>query len=28
MLRHFWPEFEYFVSHGRSMVEEQQGLAA
>ena len=28
MLRHFWAEFEYFVSHGRSMVEEQQGLAA
>jgi len=28
MLRHFWPEFEYFVTHGRSMVEEQQGLAA
>ncbi len=28
MLRHFWPEFEYYVTHGRSMVEEQQGLAA
>ncbi|HLF29930.1 MAG TPA: NADH-quinone oxidoreductase subunit NuoF [Xanthomonadales bacterium] len=28
MLRHFWPEFEYYVSHGRSMVEAQQGLAA
>ncbi len=28
MLRHFLPEFEYFVTHGRSMVEEQQGLAA
>jgi NADH-quinone oxidoreductase subunit F len=28
MLRHFWHEFEYFVTHGRSMVEEQQGLAA
>jgi NADH-quinone oxidoreductase subunit F len=28
MLRHFWPEFEYFVNHGRSMVEEQRGLAA
>jgi len=28
MLRHFWPEFEYYVTHGRSMVEEQQGMAA
>jgi len=28
MLRQFWPEFEYYVSHGRSMVEERQGLAA
>jgi len=28
MLRHFWPEFEYYVAHGRSLVEEQQGLAA
>jgi len=28
MLRHFWPEFEYFLAHGRSMVEEQQGMAA
>jgi NADH-quinone oxidoreductase subunit F len=27
-LRHYWHEFEYFVEHGRSMVEEQQGLAA
>ncbi len=28
MLKHFWPEFEYYLEHGRSMVEEQQGLAA
>ena len=28
MLRHFWPEFDYYLTHGRSMVEEQQGLAA
>ena len=28
MLRNFWPEFEYYVTHGRSMVEEQQGMAA
>ncbi len=28
MLRHFWSEFEYYVIHGRSMVEERQGLAA
>ena len=28
MLRHFWSEFEYYVTHGRSMVEERQGLAA
>ncbi len=28
MLRNFWPEFDYYVKHGRSMVDEQQGLAA
>lgn len=28
MLRNFWPEFEYYLKHGRSMVDEQQGLAA
>ena len=27
-LRHYWDEFEYYVKNGRSMVEEQQGLAA
>jgi NADH-quinone oxidoreductase subunit F len=27
-LRHYWDEFDYFVKNGRSMVEEQQGLAA
>jgi NADH-quinone oxidoreductase subunit F len=27
-LRHYWDEFEYYVSNGRSRVEEQQGLAA
>jgi NADH-quinone oxidoreductase subunit F len=27
-LRHYWQEFEFYVKHGRSMVEEQQGLAA
>lgn len=27
-LRQFWHEFEYFVTHGRSMVEEQFGVAA
>ena len=27
-LRHYWHEFEYYVTNGRSMVEEQQGLAA
>jgi NADH-quinone oxidoreductase subunit F len=27
-LRHYWDEFEYYVANGRSMVEEQQGLAA
>ena len=25
MLRHFWPEFEYFVTHGKSMVAETSG---
>ncbi|MCF6263032.1 MAG: NADH-quinone oxidoreductase subunit NuoF [Xanthomonadales bacterium] len=28
MLRHFWPEFEYFVKHGRSLVVEKTGRAA
>jgi NADH-quinone oxidoreductase subunit F len=28
MLRHFWHEFEHYVRHGRSMVDEQQGRAA
>ncbi len=28
MLRHFWHEFEYYVQHGRSIVDEQQGQAA
>ncbi|MBE9550314.1 MAG: NADH-quinone oxidoreductase subunit NuoF [Proteobacteria bacterium] len=28
MLRHFWPEFEYFVEHGRSLVAEKTGRAA
>ena len=27
-LRHFWHEFEYYVEHGRSMVEDQKGKAA
>jgi NADH-quinone oxidoreductase subunit F len=27
-LRHYWDEFEFYVKHGRSLVEEQQGLAA
>jgi NADH-quinone oxidoreductase subunit F len=27
-LRQFWHEFEYYVMHGRSMVEEQFGVAA
>jgi len=27
-LRHYWDEFEYYVKNGRSMVDEQQGLAA
>ena len=27
-LRHYREEFEYYVKHGRSMVEEPQGLAA
>jgi NADH-quinone oxidoreductase subunit F len=27
-LRQYWDEFEYYIEHGRSMVEEQQGLAA
>ena len=28
MLRNFWNEFEFYIQHGRSMVEEQQGIAA
>jgi NADH-quinone oxidoreductase subunit F len=28
MLRNFWPEFEYYLKHGQSMVQGQQGLAA
>jgi NADH-quinone oxidoreductase subunit F len=28
MLRHFWPEFEYYVAHGHSMVDGQRGIAA
>jgi NADH-quinone oxidoreductase subunit F len=28
MLRNFWPEFEYYLKHGQSMVQAQQGLAA
>ncbi len=27
-LRHFWHEFEYFITHGRSIVDVQQGAAA
>ena len=27
-LRHYWHEFEYYVEHGRSMVEDQEGRAA
>ena len=27
-LRHYWDEFDYYIKNGRSMVEEQQGLAA
>jgi NADH-quinone oxidoreductase subunit F len=28
MLRHFWDEFEYYIDHGRSMVDRQPGQAA
>src|SRR5690242_12238537 len=28
MLRHFWPEFEYFIRNGRSIVEAKLGVAA
>ncbi len=28
MLRHFWSEFEYYVTHKRSLVEEKMGKAA
>src|SRR5690554_3151427 len=27
-LRHYWHEFEYYVNHGRSMVEDKIGVAA
>ena len=27
-LRHYWDEFDYYVKYGRSMVAQQQGLAA
>ena len=27
-LRHYWHEFEYYVEHGRSMVDAQEGKAA
>jgi NADH-quinone oxidoreductase subunit F len=27
-LRQFWDEFEYYVTHGRSMTEEKLGVAA
>jgi NADH-quinone oxidoreductase subunit F len=27
-LRHFWDEFEFFLQHGYSMVDREQGLAA
>ena len=27
-LRHYWHEFEYYVEHGRSMVDDQEGKAA
>jgi NADH-quinone oxidoreductase subunit F len=27
-LRHFWDEFEYYVEHGRSMVDQEHGVAA
>ena len=28
MLRHFWDEFEYYIEHGRSIVDEAAGQAA
>ncbi len=28
MLRHFWSEFEYYIEHGRSIVDQPQGHAA
>jgi NADH-quinone oxidoreductase subunit F len=28
MLRHFWDEFEYYIEHGRSIVDADQGKAA
>ncbi|MGD8385142.1 MAG: NADH-quinone oxidoreductase subunit NuoF [Lysobacterales bacterium] len=28
MLRHFWGEFEYYVEHGHSMIDDRQGKAA
>jgi NADH-quinone oxidoreductase subunit F len=27
-LRHYWDEFEYYVQHGRSIVDAQHGVAA
>ena len=27
-LRHYWHEFEYYVEHGHSMVDDQEGKAA
>jgi len=27
-LRHYWDEFEYYIKNGRSIIEEQKGLAA
>jgi len=28
MLRHFWDEFEYYIEHGHSLVEQTPGMAA
>ena len=27
-LRHFWHEFEYYIAHGRSLVDAELGVAA
>ena len=27
-LRYYWHEFEYYIEHGRSMVDDQEGKAA